>query len=601
MTHMADTKKTIIDALNDYDFVKEPLDEHQISAAVNSFIKEKNKPDIPAEWLAEAMAFDFCADYQNAETGWGTYYGPMMVWANENGTSTESPSIKLVTPEIINYWTMRAREAKHPVLKLRYADLVWDFSRALTGDSPHFTVAQIVVDSTIEIAVKISHKYETAVITKLERALSVAIAINDTKRVETLRDTIIAYESKITIDNKPGLWGFSYDLLLENKKITLSNEISEKIIQDLEKRLERLSDISDKTNLDPWAAEKAALRLAAYYRKIDQKEEFHRVLLKLGRAFEEASKDAPALQASAWLQRVHAVYLEYGLRDEAEQIAIRLKEIGLKAKDGRRTFSSNITITNEEMDGYIHSIIEGDLETALLRTAIHFVPDKGRVENQLKDLAKEAPLSYLISKQIQDHQGRPVASIGSLEDDLIGNIVHLTAQNMGISAMFLRPVLAALINKSSLSPEKIADYLYQSPVFEDDKRTIINAGISAYLENDHLVAIHLLVPQIESAIRKLVDVAGGSVLKPARSGGFHLKTLDELLRDTRIIDIFGEDMALYLRILLTDQRGWNVRNDVCHGISPAPSFQATISDRLIHVLLCLALVRKEDNNGQNAE
>jgi hypothetical protein len=32
---------------------------------------------------------------------------------------------------------------------------------------------------------------------------------------------------------------------------------------------------------------------------------------------------------------------------------------------------------------------------------------------------------------------------------------------------------------------------------------------------------------------------------------------------------FGDNLSFYFRILLTDQRGWNMRNNVCHGISPA--------------------------------
>lgn len=85
---MANSEKTIGGVIDNLDLLSEPFAEHQISGAINSFIKEKNKKDIPPQWLAEAMAFDFVQDYQNKETGWGTYYGPMMVWNNQDGTAT---------------------------------------------------------------------------------------------------------------------------------------------------------------------------------------------------------------------------------------------------------------------------------------------------------------------------------------------------------------------------------------------------------------------------------------------------------------------------------------------------------------------------------
>ncbi len=598
---MEKSEIAISEVIDNLDLLSEPVDEHKISEAINSYIKEINLKDIPPQWLAEAMAFEFLQDYKHKETGWGTYYGPMMVWNNQDGTATESPSIKLVTSEMLDYWEERSKKAKHPILRLRYADLVWDFSKLIIDRAPHFSVAHTIVDSTIEIAEQKCHKYETDVITKIERALFVAITISDSQRIQSLRDVIIRYEDNVSRDEKPGLWGFSFDLLLRNKKVPISDETKKKIIQDLENRLEKLSDTADKNNLDPWAAEAAALRLARYYRSINEKENIGRVLLRVGIAFEVASTDASPLQASSWLQHMHSIYLEYGLRDEAEQIAMKLKKIGPKVNDEMHSFSHEMKISHKEMNEYINSIIDDDIETTFATIAIQFVPRKDQVENQLKDLAKKAPISYLISRQIQDRQGRPVALIGSLEDDLLGHIVHLSSQNMVFASIFLRQVIEEVISRFELIPQNIIDYLYQSTVFDNDKKTIIFDGLTSYLGNKHVVAIHLLIPQIESAFRKLVEHSGGSVLKPSRGGGMHLKTLDELLRDQRIINIFGEDMSLYFRILLTDQRGWNLRNDVCHGICPADTFQVNISDRVFHVLLCLALVREKESSGQDSE
>jgi hypothetical protein len=442
---MTNPEKPISEIVDGLDLLSKPFAEHEINGAINSYIKEKNKNEIPPKWLAESIAFRFMQDYQDKETSWGTYYGPMMVWNNEDGTSAESPSIKLVTPEILNYWEERSRKAENPILKLRYADLVWDFTNIIKEESPCFTIAHTIADNTAVIAIQNCHKYETDVIKKLERALFVALSINDSERIEKMRDSIIQYETDISEDKKPGLWGFSFDLLLKSKKIKISDETKQKIIQDLENRLTKLSDTADKNNLEPWAAEAAALRLAEYYRSTNQKESIERVLLKFGTAFKVASEDASALQASSWLQRVHSVYLDYRMREEAEKIIIRLKEIGPKTHEEMKTISHEMKISHDEMQGYISSIIDNDLETTFVRIAIHYIPKKDQVENQLKNLAKEAPISYLVPRQIQDHQGRPIAVIGSLEDDMIGNIVHLSSQNMSMSAVFLRCVIEELV------------------------------------------------------------------------------------------------------------------------------------------------------------
>lgn len=599
---MSDNEKTIESVLNSFETLAEPFDEYQVNSAVNAFIKEeKNEEDIPLNWLAEVMAFGFHQNYQHQETGWGTYYGPMWVKPNQDGTATEAPSIKLVTPEMIEYWTKRAEAAKHPILKLRYADLVWDFSEKICKKKPHYTMAHIVIDSTVEIAKQNCHKYEVDIITKLERALSLVLSINDKKRLESLVETIVLFEDSIADDSKLGLWGFSYDLLIENNKIKLLSVIEEKIMHDLEERLSRVSDPSEKTTFNPWAVESAARRLASFYRSKNENENARRVLLKFGAAFDEAVKNGSALQASAWLQKVHSVYLDYGLRAEADQVANKLRDIGSKVNDEMKPISQEITVPKEEMDAYMESMVKGDIDTVFVRIAIQFVPKRDQIENQLNELSQKNPLSYHIPKQIQDDKGRPISSIGPLKDDLEGNVVHLASQNMAISAMFLRPVMKALISRFELTPQKIVDHLYKSPVFDEDKKEIILSGIKAYFEDNHLVSIHLLIPQIESVVRNIVERTGGSVLKPSRTGGLQLKTLDELLRNDKFVEVLGDDIALYLRILLTDQRGWNLRNDVCHGLSPASVFQVNLSDRLVHAILCLALVREKTESQNDKE
>jgi len=95
---MVPPETSISEMVDNLDLLSESFAEHNISRAVNAFIKEEEKEEIPSQWIAEAMAFDFVQNYQNKETGWGTYYGPMMVWNNDNGTATESPRRNGVKP-----------------------------------------------------------------------------------------------------------------------------------------------------------------------------------------------------------------------------------------------------------------------------------------------------------------------------------------------------------------------------------------------------------------------------------------------------------------------------------------------------------------------
>ena len=105
--------------------------------------------------------------------------------------------------------------------------------------------------------------------------------------------------------------------------------------------------------------------------------------------------------------------------------------------------------------------------------------------------------------------------------------------------------------------------------------------------------MHILIPQIEAIIRNLSEKIGIPILKPAPTGGFFYRTLDKLLGEEGIKKILSEDMCLYFRVLLTDPRGWNLRNEMCHGISGPERFNQISADRIFHALLCLALVKEK--------
>ena len=86
-------------------------------------------------------------------------------------------------------------------------------------------------------------------------------------------------------------------------------------------------------------------------------------------------------------------------------------------------------------------------------------------------------------------------------------------------------------------------------------------------------------------MRNIAELSGHSVFKISRYGGMYLKNLDEILNLDAVIKALGEDTQFYFRVILTDPRGWNMRNRLCHGMMPMQEFGPGISDRIIHILL----------------
>lgn len=584
----------IREILDKIDQSAEKTDEHQISSAIKKDLPEIPDSDPSIELLAESMAFDFCENYPDKVPGWGTYYGPKITMGNDDGTYTEYPSLTRVDAGILDHWITKAHESKHPVLRARYADLVWDLTQPTTDSRPDVSMAHISIDSILEIAKKDLHTREADVKFKLRRALNLALSISDVKRIESVRDTIIDFEAKIGDDTKPGLWGFSFDYLVSNAKARLNADQEAKIIEQLEERLIRATD-SVEPAAYPIGVEESASRLASYYRRRSKPEDAKRVLQRYAAAFIRAAESAHPLQASGWLQGVLSVLTSYGLKEEVNQITLLLQQLGPDVQGELKPISFSFDIPKVDITRIVEQITDGDLESVMRNIAHNYVPSRQQMENQIQELAKDNPISFLIPRQIIGADGRPVAAVGSLDDDFDGQIVMQLIQTLSFSAIFLRPVIVASIEKFGLTAEKVTDYLFLSPIFQDRHRKIIVEGLNFLLNGDHLAAAHILVPQVEAAIRNLVGMTSSSIWRQDQNGGLNVKLLDELLREEVTINTLGEDGVLYLRVLYTDKRGWNIRNLLSHGMMGYDSFTESTTHRILHSLLFLALVRERPN------
>ena len=578
--------------LSQYDDIgRKDFDEHTVETALRSLSTEENIQETNPELFAEIMAFRF---YENStKNDWGTYFGPSIVWANEDGTVIESPSLSLVTKDIIKYWEKRGAESTNPILSARYLGLVWDFHLKICNAKPPHTIGIAYIHSLLKIANEDYHKREVDVIEKLKRALTLSISFNNPKLIKDCKLSIINYNKRHSVDSKPGLWARAYDLLIDNKKILLTSDEEKDLILELENKLARMLG---EQKVDVWGADIAVERLASYYKKTNQQNQLYRVLSIIREAYAKTTNDKTAMQISAGLEHLYKLFTKFNFKEDAEKILIELRTLGPKVVEELKTISVSHDLSKEEIEKYLNQMTSGTLEKVLYRIVAEFIPSKEDAKKQVLKHSKNHPLLYLIgTNQIQDHKGRVIATIGSLEDDLDGHIVQEVSKNLSFSSIFLRWVIQETINKHNLNTESVIAFISKSPVIEDPRLLIIKEGLDAYFNGNFFIAIHLIIPQIEEAIRNLVEMGGGGVLKASRTGGYNLRTFDDILRDELVCEIFGEDITNYLIVLFTDQRGWNLRNNVCHGLASPNTFDYQTADRVLHALLFIGTLRTKEN------
>lgn len=583
---------TLQEVLEEFDAKAEPFSELSVSDRLDAVAQDHE--ELPSELLAERIAFSLWPKYEGGEVPWGTYYGPMMVHKSREGEIFESPSLGSITEEVIEYWERRAEESNHPLLVCRYSDLIWDFKYQVTQDRPAVDHAWNVVDKTVELVAGQQYKDGFEAERLLTRALSVAQALNDQDRVQQVVDIVLGLADQF---DDPGekrrAISFAFDLLMDNRRVELREADEQRLIDEFEEMLTTSTGGADRTgDTDHFMAEQLATRLAVHYRKANRPEDVTRVIKLYGEtAIIAADAEESSMAASTWLQRVHENYISFALNEEAEEVLVVLREVSAGINDELRPVSARTEIPADVMDRAISDLTDGDLPEVLLRLATNSVSDIQQARDFVEEIARETILINLIPQQIVDREGRVVSSVGPLDEDPDGQHILQLSRNMQFESQILRLALERMNERLDPGVGQVLEALVESPLFPEERHELLRLGISAYLDDDRITSVHLLLPQIEAALRLLLVVCSRSTMRPHRNGGMILKNLDEILRDQAIVELLTERVTIYLRTLLCDQRGWNVRNNVLHGISEADKFNFMVADRVFLAVILLGQIR----------
>ncbi len=585
-----------------YDEKTTPHNEVEIAEAISA--ARKSKGDLSEEdfkaLLAERSAFFFIESHGDSSR-WGSYFEPMAELGRADGGTLLSPDIAKLDDQTLEHWRNRAGSAKNPMMRARYADLVWEFGRRLGDAKRDHSCALIATEAYVEAANKQLYTFSIEGVRWIVRALDIATATNNKDGARAAADALLSLVAGDQNLRNMGTWIAPFDYLYDKKGL-LTPEQSAKIIADLEDILARTSvPDPEKNEFDPFGAQAAAERLAQHYRRQSAKAEVERVVKSYGGAFEFVAKEASPMLAMAWLQPVIERYEQENLKADAERVQILAAEKGANVASDLKIYSVEAEIDAEKIEAEIELLIGGDeFDKAMMRVADRFIPETKFARSLVEDRKKTAPLLSMIRSVIVRSDGQPEAVIDP--DDEEGTLHHQINQYMAFGQGMLRHSLRRLFEKFSVSAEDLVRFVYQSPIFLESRRALLQSGVQAYFDGDFIKAVHVLVPQVEDTLRSLAAKSAIPVYKTVRaaSGITDVKSMNNILEDQRVRNMLTEDLWRYLTVLYIDRRGLNLRNDLAHGLVNTESFNTLICDRVIHSLMVLGMMRPKAPEAEPA-
>ena len=554
--------------------------------------KEKKKPEFRYEVVAMQL---IPSQFDNP---WGSYYyGPRFILSDQEGNPVYYPSIDDITSEAIMYWERRAQACTNPLLKVRYAGLVWDFKKDVAKKNFEPWLYRLYIDSMLQVCNEDYCRHPVVTVNLLERLF--VLTKNSDADLKSTKDAYIAFEARHADDHAVRMWASRFILMVENKKSFTEDE-KRAIVKEHEERLNRVATPNANGHLDPWLVQNQAGLLARYYISLQQKNDVKRVLNMVEAAFEHEASILSIMQLMANFETVCQEYNKYGLKEDYNLLTVKLQKLGERVKDEMQPYQTEFTIPKEIYDQADEAF--GDKAESNAQRwrnfAGYFIPNKSHEEIELKEFVKKYPLKYMMGNKLMDPKGHPLSYVGPYESDPDGQLVLHMANKLNLQDYYLRIAINKLLTSNTLTVDNVIKFLIEpSPLFEEDRYEIIREAIQFFIDGRYVLFSHLIVPQIETAIRNMVEMSGVTILKPQNkqqgSKGNQIRTLDELLREKCVEEVFGADGALYLQLVLTNQKALNIRNLLCHGIMPPVYFGVSAAGRLLHILVMLGLVRCE--------
>lgn len=518
-----------------------------------------------------------------------------------------------LNPKDLDLLKAIVEDIEDPEFRARVADILWTTRK-------DFQAAQLAVESFVQSAERLKDGERwPPFIERLDRAAQIAaLGGFDAQRhrvVEAVESAIFEYKDDIST-------GLTC-LKLMGVLLKLNCGDKEYYVGLAERLAKRFAEIEDwRFSQEYWRVTKA------WQLRLKNEAEVQRCQLEsaecdVSNAEGILAKGGQAMSAAHWMSRG----LE-ALR-QAKAGSARIKEVHtklLKIQEASTKELGSLGDPEDDIPGLkedrkktqeaVANFLKGrPLEEALESIALGFRPTN--FEELLKRDAEQASEGFLnrffgaskldISGKVTDKI--PGVSPGQEEaSEVTRKRLVQGAQEVDWKTAVVWRIEPARAQIAYEHPLRTGDLWYlvrDNPFIEPGHEGIYLHGIQAGFFGDWLVAMHLLVPQIESSIRFVLKQHGVITSKMSSEGIQEDIDLNKLLWMDEVEDIFGPDILFDLRGILIERFGCNLRNELAHGLMPEGAFYTIEAPYLwwlvMHLLYLghIKLTREEDVDPQD--
>lgn len=530
----------------------------------------------------EYVAF-LLAEYLPSRYPWGCLFGYRCAIVMSDGSKNEIPPKNVITNEMVKYWESRIEDSVNPILKQRYTALVLEFKKTICGTKPDYKLRRMNVEL---IKTLIEDNYitdEAQIAIKLHYAFKLLHSAQDQSLVRTFVSAVSNFIRRCPDKG----WAIDECLDILYK--------SDKLFKDDEKALwitlveEKMDSARVNKKVDAWRTFSHIKRLMKFVKHNQEK-----LLSYINDSISDFKISCGDNEMMLYgnLESIRDLCMKFNLREKAKAILLEMQNLAKNFGKYMIPHAIPMPYDKKRAMRIMELCMIEKPEEVFGNIVSSFIPSKDDAIVWAESEMKNSPLIALLRNQQFDQDFHPLSSTGSMDNDAEGKIVEKYKLLLLADCFLLHDVIMKNIAREVLSVSTVMQKVFSCCAFKESRYSIIEKGVMAYFDGEFVVAVHLLIPQVENAIRRIYEQNGGLVLK-GHSYGLQLETLDNILQSEQIKQCFTDNGAFYLKNLLTDMRSCNFRNSICHGLMEESEIGYNIADRILHVLLFVCNVKKK--------
>ena len=468
-----------------------------------------------------------------------------------------------------------------PEMRSRLADILW----VRQGDA---SVAGLAVDSYLSSALHLKDIVQWADgFDRLKRSYDIAVFLGkETKAYRKTIDYLQKQLSEFGSDEPTPWWAKLISLLLDAGEGNASRFAS--ICGTSAQRCETAGQ---------WETARLYWQVKARCEAAAGQDKNREIALK--RAADTYVRQADVVQSEAQPITDHALEL---MRSAMESLAkvpgneqavteLRKQVEALEQKRNESPMKKPARMDPAGITQWAREQVKGkDLRAALVALAnLAETPKSAELEEQVDAKTGRMPFQYLISTVGMDQEGKaashaPAAFTGDNREIRTAKEAELyqeASRNRQIAVLaLLDPARRQILAEHVVRLDDWRAFTTDNPFVPVDREEIFARGMDAGMNGDFLVAVSLLTPQIENAVRVVLKKTGVVTSKIDMRNVEQERVLGALLDMDEAERVFGRDLIFDLRGLLVEKFGSNLRNELAHGLLDINDFKGPDAEYL---------------------